>query len=117
MALASVSPPAALARAARKQEQDGEEVVGFISYIISLAIVGLIIGALGRLIVPGRNRIGLLGTLGVGVTGATVGALVGGLLGLGLFSIVLELAISAGLVCLVSGRGSRNRRLVAHRHS
>ena len=91
--------------------------MGIISYIISLAVVGLIIGGLGRLIVPGPNRIGLLPTLGIGLTGAIVGALVGGLLGLGLFSIVLELAISAGLVYLVSGRGARNWRLVARRHA
>ncbi|MDA8077077.1 MAG: hypothetical protein M0Z40_18020 [Actinomycetota bacterium] len=91
--------------------------MGIIGSIISLAIVGLIIGGLGRLIVPGRNRIGLLSTLGVGVTGAVVGALIGGLLGLGLFSIVFELAISAGLVYLVTGRGGRGRHLVSRRSS
>jgi uncharacterized membrane protein YeaQ/YmgE (transglycosylase-associated protein family) len=90
--------------------------VGVISYIISLAVVGLIIGGLGRLIVPGPNRIGLLRTLGVGLVGAIVGAIVGGILGLGVFSIVLELAVSAGLVYLVSNRGGRNRRIVANRH-
>lgn len=90
--------------------------MGVISYIVSLAVVGLIIGGLGRLIVPGPNRIGLLLTLGVGLTGAIVGAIVGGILGLGVFSIVLELAISAGLVYLVSSRGGRNRRIVANRH-
>lgn len=90
--------------------------MGIISYIISLAVVGLIIGALGRLIVPGPNRIGLLATVGVGVVGALLGALVGGLLGLGLFSVVFELAISAGLVYLVNGRTTRDRRLTAHRH-
>ena len=99
------------------QEQNGEEAVGIIGSIISLAIVGLIIGGLGRLIVPGRNRIGLLSTLGVGVIGAVVGALIGGLLGLGLFSIVFELAISAGLVYLVTGRGGRSRHLVSRRSS
>ncbi len=90
--------------------------MGIISYFISLAIVGLVIGGFGRLIVPGPNRIGLMTTLGVGLIGAIAGAIVGGLLGLGFFSIVLELAISASLVYLVSHRGSRNRRLVAHRH-
>ncbi len=97
------------------QEQNGGETVGIISSIISLAVVGLIIGGLGRLIVPGPNRIGLLATLGVGVTGAIVGALIGGLLGLGLFSIVFELAISAGLVYLVSGRGGGRRHPVSRR--
>lgn len=90
--------------------------MGIISYLISLVIVGLVIGGLGRLIVPGPNRIGFMATLGVGLTGAIVGAIVGGILGLGFFSIFFELAISAGLVYVVSQRGSHSRRLVAHRH-
>lgn len=90
--------------------------MGVISYIVSLAVVGLIIGSLGRFIVPGPNRLGLLLTLGVGLTGAIGGAIVGAILGLGVFSIVPELAISAGLVYLMSHRGGRNRRAVAGRH-
>jgi uncharacterized membrane protein YeaQ/YmgE (transglycosylase-associated protein family) len=78
--------------------------VSIIGYVISLVIVGLVIGALGRLIVPGPNRIGLAATLGVGLVGALVGGLLGGLLGLGAVSIVFELAISAALVYVVSGR-------------
>lgn len=89
--------------------------MGIISYIISLVIVGLIIGGLGRLIVPGPNRIGFVATLGVGLAGAILGAIVGGLLGLGLISIVFEVAISAGLVYAVSVRGGRNGKVVAHR--
>lgn len=38
-------------------------------------VVGLIIGALGRLIVPGPDPIGLLGTAGAGIGGALLGAL------------------------------------------
>jgi uncharacterized membrane protein YeaQ/YmgE (transglycosylase-associated protein family) len=82
--------------------------VSIIGYVISLVIVGLVIGALGRLIVPGPNRIGFAATLGVGLVGALVGGLLGGLLGVGAVSIVFELAISAALVYVVSGR---NRRL------
>jgi uncharacterized membrane protein YeaQ/YmgE (transglycosylase-associated protein family) len=77
--------------------------VGFFGYLISLVIVGFIIGGLGRLIVPGPNPIGLGKTLGVGLIGALVGSVVGGILGLGAISIVLELAVSAGLVYFVSG--------------
>jgi uncharacterized membrane protein YeaQ/YmgE (transglycosylase-associated protein family) len=77
--------------------------MGIIGTIISLVIVGFIIGGLGRLIVPGPNPIGAWRTLGVGLTGALVGGLLGGLLGLGVASILLELAVSAGLVYLVSG--------------
>ena len=51
-------------------------------YLISLVVVGLVLGALGRLIVPGPNRIGLWATLAVGLGGAILGGLIGGLIGL-----------------------------------
>jgi hypothetical protein len=38
------------------------------------------------------------------LAGAVIGSLIGGLLGLGAITIVFELAVSAGLVYLVSGR-------------
>jgi uncharacterized membrane protein YeaQ/YmgE (transglycosylase-associated protein family) len=85
--------------------------VGILSYLISLVVVGLCIGGLGRLIVPGRNPIGLASTLGVGLAGSVFGAIVGAILGLGAISIVFELAISAGLVYAVSGRSGRNTQL------
>ena len=87
--------------------------MGIIGYLISLAIVGLVIGGLGRLIVPGPNPIGLLATMGVGLAGSILGAIVGGLLGLGVISIVFELAIAAGLVYVVSGRRGRTRELTS----
>jgi uncharacterized membrane protein YeaQ/YmgE (transglycosylase-associated protein family) len=87
----------------------GEHTVfmGIIGYIISLLIVGFVIGGLGRLVVPGPNPIGAGKTLGLGLIGAFVGSLIGGLLGLGFFTIVFEVAIAAGLVYLVSGRSPR----------
>jgi uncharacterized membrane protein YeaQ/YmgE (transglycosylase-associated protein family) len=81
--------------------------MGIIGYIVSLVIVGFVVGALGRLVVPGPNPIGAWRTLGVGLIGAFVGSLVGGLLGLGLFTVVLEVAVSAGLVYMTSGRSRR----------
>jgi uncharacterized membrane protein YeaQ/YmgE (transglycosylase-associated protein family) len=80
--------------------------MGFLGYILSLIIVGLVIGGLGRLIVPGPNPIGLPATVGIGLVGAILGAIIGGLFGLGLLSIVPELGISAGLV-YASGRNRR----------
>ena len=81
--------------------------MGIIGYILSLVIVGFVVGALGRLVVPGPNPIGAWRTLGVGLLGAFVGSLVGGLLGLGLFTVVLEVAVAAGLVYMSSGRSRR----------
>ncbi len=42
-------------------------------FIIVLLIVGLIAGAIARLLVPGRDPIGLLGTIVLGVVGSFVG--------------------------------------------
>jgi uncharacterized membrane protein YeaQ/YmgE (transglycosylase-associated protein family) len=41
--------------------------------ILALIVVGLVIGVVARLIMPGRDPIGLLGTLIVGVVGAIAG--------------------------------------------
>ncbi|MDP8957888.1 MAG: GlsB/YeaQ/YmgE family stress response membrane protein [Actinomycetota bacterium] len=41
--------------------------------IIGILIVGLIAGALARLLVPGRDPMGFLGTLALGVVGSFLG--------------------------------------------
>jgi len=41
--------------------------------LLILILVGLVVGALARLIMPGRDPIGILGTLVVGIVGAVVG--------------------------------------------
>ena len=42
-------------------------------YWLWVIVVGLVIGALARLLMPGRDPIGILGTLVVGVLGALIG--------------------------------------------
>jgi uncharacterized membrane protein YeaQ/YmgE (transglycosylase-associated protein family) len=44
-----------------------------LAFIIVLLIVGLIAGALARLLVPGRDPLGLLGTIVLGVLGSFLG--------------------------------------------
>jgi uncharacterized membrane protein YeaQ/YmgE (transglycosylase-associated protein family) len=51
--------------------------------IIGWLIVGLIAGALARLFVPGRDPMGVLGTLILGLVGSVVGGLIGNLLAVG----------------------------------
>ena len=41
--------------------------------ILQIILVGLIIGVIARLLLPGRDPIGFLGTLAVGVAGALLG--------------------------------------------
>ena len=45
--------------------------------IISWLLFGLLAGAVARVFVPGRQGIGCLGTLAVGMVGALIGGLIG----------------------------------------
>ena len=80
----------------------------FIFYLISLVLTGLVVGALGRLAVPGPNPMSIVMTIAVGVAGALVGGLIAAALGLGwLLTILLEITLAALLVWLVSNRTRR----------
>ncbi|MFD5316593.1 GlsB/YeaQ/YmgE family stress response membrane protein [Streptomyces sp. NPDC127098] len=54
-----------------------------ISGIISAIVVGVVIGFLGRLVLPGRQGIGILWTLLVGIVAALIGTAVAQVLGVG----------------------------------
>ncbi len=47
-----------------------------LAFIIVLLIVGLIAGAVARLLVPGRDPIGVIGTIVLGIIGSFVGGFV-----------------------------------------
>ncbi|MFI1760550.1 GlsB/YeaQ/YmgE family stress response membrane protein [Streptomyces sp. NPDC020800] len=47
-----------------------------ISGIVSAVVIGLVIGVLGRLAVPGRQHIGVLWTIVVGIVAALLGSAV-----------------------------------------
>lgn len=53
-----------------------------ISGIISALVIGVIIGLLGRLVLPGRQHIGLLWTIVVGILAAFLGTLIARAMGL-----------------------------------
>lgn len=44
--------------------------------LIVWAVFGLIVGAIARLLYPGRQPIGLLGTMALGIVGSLVGGLI-----------------------------------------
>jgi uncharacterized membrane protein YeaQ/YmgE (transglycosylase-associated protein family) len=80
--------------------------------VLSILVGGLLIGALGRLIAPGRNRIGLLWTVTCGVGGSLIGGIVARALFISpgthwLITLVLEVLAAALLVSLVSRRRPR----------
>lgn len=51
--------------------------------ILGLLFIGLVIGALARLIKPGRQRLSMLMTLVLGVCGALIGGVLASLIGTG----------------------------------
>ena len=68
-----------------------------IGRILGLIIAGLIIGALGRLVHPGRDPMPIWLTIVIGVAAALIaGLIIGGLLGF-----ILAIVIAAVLVALV----------------
>ncbi len=67
-------------------------------HIIGLILIGLIIGYLGRLFHPGRDRMGLLMTALIGVASMLIaGLLVGGFLG-----VIVAIVVAVVLVALWS---------------
>lgn len=75
----------------------------WIAYFISLLIIGLVVGALGRLVVPGPNPMSIWATLGIGLLGAFVGGLIAGLLRFGwVLTLAVEVALAALLVWILT---------------
>jgi uncharacterized membrane protein YeaQ/YmgE (transglycosylase-associated protein family) len=51
-----------------------------LAFIVILLVIGLIAGAIARLLLPGKDPIGLLGTIALGVLGSFVGGFLQNLL-------------------------------------
>lgn len=86
-----------------------------VSGLISALIVGLIIGALGRLVVPGKQNIPIWLTMLIGVVAAIIGTFIANALGVGdtrgidWIEIVIQVALAAGGVALAAGMYGRKR--------
>lgn len=77
-----------------------------VSGIISALIVGVIIGALGRLVVPGKQAVSIWVTILIGIVAALIGTLIVGSLrdtdGIDWIEIIVQIALAAVGVLLVS---------------
>ncbi|WP_175411664.1 GlsB/YeaQ/YmgE family stress response membrane protein [Streptomyces sp. TRM64462] len=73
-----------------------------ISGIITAIAFGAIIGALGRLVLPGRQNIGWLWTIAVGIAAALVGTAIAAVLGVADTKGIdwIEWAVQIGLAAL-----------------
>jgi uncharacterized membrane protein YeaQ/YmgE (transglycosylase-associated protein family) len=79
--------------------------------IISTLFTGLVIGALGRLVVPGRQAVGCLLTILVGLLGAAGGlAIATAIDAMWLLTLLLQVAVAAILVLVISSITRSNYR-------
>jgi uncharacterized membrane protein YeaQ/YmgE (transglycosylase-associated protein family) len=83
-----------------------------IGFILLVALNGLILGALGRLLLPGRDPMSIWMTIAVGITGS----LIGGLIAYYAFGrdegpgFILAVICTVGLVYLVRRMRERDQR-------
>ena len=83
-------------------------------WVVSTALVGIVLGGLARLIVPGRQNIGLLATIICGWIGSLGGGLIGGAIwsfhrhGHWFATLLIEIGVAAVAVVAWSA-ATRNR--------
>jgi uncharacterized membrane protein YeaQ/YmgE (transglycosylase-associated protein family) len=70
--------------------------------IIGFLVFGLLVGAVARLLLPGRQKIGLALTLVLGVLGSVIGGVIANALGTGG---IFELNIIGSIVAVLSAVG------------
>ncbi|WP_040685311.1 GlsB/YeaQ/YmgE family stress response membrane protein [Nocardiopsis baichengensis] len=76
--------------------------------IIQAVVVGLIIGALGRLVVPGKQHLSIWLTVLLGIVAAFVGGWLASLLSLHLLLVlIVQIVVAAALVYLADGLYAR----------
>lgn len=80
-------------------------LVGLALELLWLAITGLIVGGLGRLVLPGKQEIGLLQTALIGIAASLLGGLLAEIFNAGwLVRFLVAVALAAIGVTLVSSR-------------
>ena len=84
--------------------------------MIGFLVAGLIIGALARLIVPGKQNLGILATLALGLVGSLIGGLIAQFFGtgdiwelnvLGFVLAVVAAVLLIGVAEALTGRSKR----------
>jgi uncharacterized membrane protein YeaQ/YmgE (transglycosylase-associated protein family) len=85
-----------------------------ISSILGAIIIGAVIGALGRLVLPGKQDIGIILTIVVGIVAALIGTFIVGSLqntrGLDWIEIIVQVVLAAIGIAIVAGiKGGRSR--------
>jgi uncharacterized membrane protein YeaQ/YmgE (transglycosylase-associated protein family) len=87
----------------------GGILLGLALELIWLAITGLIVGGLGRLVLPGRQNVGLLTTALVGIAASLLGGILGDIFNAGwIIRFLVAIALAAiGIALLNNSAGGR----------
>ena len=86
-----------------------------ITGVFTALVIGAIIGALGRLVLPGRQRIAIWLTIVIGIVAALLGTLLAGLLGVAetrgidWIELALQVALAAAGVAAIAGYTTRRK--------
>jgi uncharacterized membrane protein YeaQ/YmgE (transglycosylase-associated protein family) len=85
-------------------------LIGLAFSLLWLALTGLIIGALGRLVLPGRHDISLLATALVGIAASLLGGILAELFDVGWFiRFLVAVALAAVGITLFASSEQRRR--------
>lgn len=93
---------------AETQSREKFTVIGFI-------VAGLIIGALARLVKPGKQHLSLLATLLLGLAGSVIGGLIASFLGTGdifelnVLGFIVSVVAAVLLIGVAEGAAGRHR--------
>lgn len=85
--------------------------------MIGFIVAGLVIGALARLVKPGKQDLGIVATLLLGLVGSIVGGLIasalgtGGIFELNVLGFVLAVIAAVLLIGVAEGASARRRRV------
>lgn len=86
--------------------------------VFTAILAGIVIGALGRLIIPGRQAIGWILTFAVGLVGAFVGGFLAEGMNIDVWwqTLIVQVVVAAILVLVINGftRSNVNKRRARH---
>ena len=95
-----------------------------ITSVITAILIGIVVGVLGRLVVPGRQPIGMLVTILVGIVAAFIGTAIARAIGIPTVTngidwleLLVQVIVAALGVALVSALMGRRRGLMGGRRS
>ena len=85
-------------------------LIGLAFSLLWLALTGLVIGALARLVLPGRQEIGVLATVLVGVAASLLGGILANIFDVGsiIQVLVAVLLAAVGILLFASSEGRRS---------